>query len=329
MSWICLFRVASATPRAASLILCAAVLSACDAPRTVPAAGSAPVSTKIPASASTHGLASVGEALSWVTLPGGRFTMGRDGGDDDEAPAHEVVVPSFQMTRSEVTTAQFRRCVAAGSCEAPGTGDRCTEGRPDSETLPVTCVTWSQARAFCAFVGGRLPSEAEWEYAARGTNPWDPSGPEVPDCRRARARGPVAGRRYPWGNEAPSCQRVHMPDARGPGCGTGAPAPVCSRPGGHSPEGLCDLSGNVWEWVEDCWHKGYAGAPTDGSAFTTGCKESWRKVVRGSSFLNGTKDNLRAASRDSSPEAQRYFSIGFRCARALPDGAGGPETRKP
>ena len=91
---------------------------------------------------------------------------------------------------------------------------------------------------------------------------------------------------------------------------------MCSKPSGQGEWGLCDLAGNVWEWVGDCWHKGYKGAPVDGSAWTAACKEEGRKVVRGSSFLNGTVDNLRTSSRDSSPVDEAFHSIGFRCVRA-------------
>lgn len=222
--------------------------------------------------------------------------MGHDGGDDDEIPAHKVTVPSFRINRSEVTVAQYRGCVAVDRCGVPLTGPRCNwniEGRGDH---PINCLTHGQAAAFCAWADGRLPSEAEWELAARGGGK----------------------RRYPWGDEAAECARVVMPDEAGPGCGQGCTAPVCSRPSGNSRHGLCDLAGNVWEWVADCWHKGYKGAPTDGSAWVSDCKGRGRMVVRGSSFLNGTVDNTRCASRDSSPASEGYFSIGFRCARPAP-----------
>jgi formylglycine-generating enzyme required for sulfatase activity len=233
-------------------------------------------------------------ALQWVSLPGGSFTMGRDGGDPDEAPVHRVRVPGFRITRTEVTLAQYQRCVDAGRCVPPGTGDRCNWGRPERKDHPVNCVDWAQARRFCRWAGGRLPTEAEWEYAARsGGQPWT----------------------YPWGQEPASCARTVMPDRAGLGCGKGGTWPVCSRPRGNSRQGLCDLAGNVWEWVADCWHGSYRDAPQDGSAWTTRCKGKDRMVVRGSSFLNGTPDDLRAASRDSSPAGRRYFSIGLRCAR--------------
>ena len=238
--------------------------------------------------------ASAAARMAWISLPAGAFSMGRDGGDDDEAPAHQVQVPAFQMNRTEVTVGQYRRCVAAGACVAPATDTRCNWGTAGRTEHPVNCLTWEQARSFCAWAGGALASEAQWEFAARSAG---------------------KAQRYPWGDAPADCQRAVMPDSAGPGCGADTTAPTCSRPGGDSAQGLCDLSGNVWEWVSDCWHKGYGGAPVDGSARLTGCKEPGRRVVRGSSFLNGTVDNLRAASRDSSPAAETYHSIGLRCVR--------------
>ena len=234
--------------------------------------------------------------LQWVALEGGAFSMGRDGGDDDEEPAHEVKVAPFELNRAEVTVHQYRRCVVAGGCGAPLTGPRCNWARAGRDNHPVNCLSRPLAETFCAWAGARLPTEAEWEFAARG--------------------GAGQARRYPWGAEPASCDRAVMPDDKGPGCGEGTTAPVCSRPAGNSRHGLCDLSGNVWEWVADCWHKGYVGAPADGSARLADCQGIGRVVVRGSSFLNGTVDNLRSSSRDSSPAAEGYFSIGFRCARS-------------
>lgn len=235
------------------------------------------------------------ETLEWIALGPGSFTMGREGGDEDEAPAHQVKLAVFRMTRTEVTVAQFRKCVEVGRCERPATGERCNWGRADGLDHPVNCVSWSQGKAFCRWAGGRLPSEAEWEYAARsGGRPWT----------------------YPWGEEPASCERAVMLGKKTLGCDRDATWPVCSRPRGNSAQGLCDLAGNVWEWVADCWHGSYRGAPHDGAAWSTHCKGNRRMAVRGSSFLNGTPDDLRAASRDSSPAGQRYFSIGFRCAHS-------------
>ena len=241
-------------------------------------------------------------AVTWRSIPGGAFTMGRDHGDDDEAPAHRVALPAFKMARTETTVTQYQRCVEAGACDSPRSGGRCNWGRPRRQDHPLNCVSLEQARRFCRWAGGRLPTEAEWEYAARSGE----------------------SRRYPWGDQLADCSRAVMDHATGPGCGRGSTWPACSRsPAGDSLQGLCDLAGNVWEWVADCWHGDYRGAPADGTAWTTVCKDGGsRQVVRGSSWHVGTADDLRAATRDSSPASGQYFGIGFRCARAAASNAG-------
>ena len=126
----------------------------------------------------------------------------------------------------------------------------------------MNCLDWQQAVDFCAWAGGRLPSEAEWEYAAR-------SG------------GPSSSYKYPWGNDAATCTYAVMDDG-GYGCGTGRTWSVCSKPAGNTSQGLCDMSGNVWEWVEDWYHGDYTGAPTDGSAWVSPTRlvpgVSWRQL---------------------------------------------------
>ena len=125
----------------------------------------------------------------------------------------------------------------------------CNWGKTDREAHPVNCVSWDEAQEFARWAGGRLPTEAEWEYAARS-----------------------AGRSWshPWGDEATSCVQAVMwdNDDAPPGCGGDGTAPVCSKPGGNSQQGLCDLIGNVGEYVQAAYHETYYGAPIDGSART-------------------------------------------------------------
>jgi formylglycine-generating enzyme required for sulfatase activity len=185
------------------------------------------------------------DAVNWVALPGGEVRLGRDDGPSNEAPAHPVTVAPFAIARTEVTVRQYRACVRAGACTPPdtaGPGDprRCNWDVAGRDDHPVNCLDWQQARAFARWAGGRLPSEAEWEYAARG----------------------AAGRAYPWGDDPPTCERAVMDDGH-TGCGEDQTQPVCSRPAGATPEGLCDLAGNVWEWTEDAWRPDYANAPAD------------------------------------------------------------------
>jgi len=197
--------------------------------------------------------AGVGCPEGMARIRGGTFQMGSDDGQPHERPVHGVTLGDFCIDRMEVSVAAYRACVAASACTAPDTyvsthGQYrvfCNWDRPGAEDHPVNCVDWSQARSFCAWGGNRLPGEAEWEYAACGS----------------------AGRTYPWGNAAPDSTRANL-------CGDecvaytrsvghsfsgiagwrdpfGATAPVTSYESSATPEGVRNLAGNVWEWVED------------------------------------------------------------------------------
>jgi formylglycine-generating enzyme required for sulfatase activity len=248
-------------------------------------------------------------ALAWVRLEGEVYAMGGNHGHHVQ-PRHRVAVAPFRITRSEVTVAQYRACVTAGRCTdrqlthagraelgygVPYTCDeRCNWGWPARRQHPINCVSKAQAAAFCRWVGGRLPSEAEWEYAARsGGRSWD----------------------FPWGEAGANCKRAVMAGADAT-CAR-ATAPVCSRPRGRSLQGLCDLAGNVWEWVQDCWHRSYDGAPIDGTSWQDAC-DTAQVVIRGGSFANPA-GALRSWFR--MPEAPSTHSplLGFRCARAVPE----------
>lgn len=230
-------------------------------------------------------------AGDWVFIEGGKFTMGAAGKDLPNAgPAREVSVKSFELGRAPVTVARYAECVAAGACAEPGTDDYCNWGEAGRGDHPVNCVDWRQAAAYAAFRGARLPSEAEWEYAARG-------------------RG--LEREYPWGDELPDCSRAVM-SAGAHGCGAGGTLPVCSRPAGNTPQGLCDMAGNVWQWVQDNYADSYAGAPADGRAFEG---EGFVKVLRGGAFNLGDPGPFRARYRNGSGRGDRYGYIGFRLAR--------------
>ena len=232
--------------------------------------------------------------IDWVPIPGGTFAMGSDDGIGDEAPAHDVTVPAFEMARTEVTVAQYRRCLDADVCtEEPGTGDDCNWGKSGRDDHPVNCVTWKQAQRFAEYAGGRLPSESEWEYAARSGG---------------------RGIAYPWGDQEASCSFAVMSDG-GNGCGERTTWPVCSKAKGHSDQGLCDMAGNVSEWVEDCIYIGYAGAPTDGSPRTT-CDPSTR-VMRGGSWGDNSQ-TLQVDRRLWWRWHLHLDSLGFRLARDVP-----------
>jgi formylglycine-generating enzyme required for sulfatase activity len=225
--------------------------------------------------------------VEWMRIPGGSFIMGsanEGSGTGDEGPVHRVAVKPFEMAKSEVTFKQYRACVAAGAC-AP-VPDDCATPAFSGDDQPVLCVDWAQAKAFSEWAGGRLPSEAEWEYAARSAG---------------------KDQRYPWGDEAPTCDRaVFELD----GCGHNATWPVCSKPLGNTAQGLCDMAGNVGEWVQDWYHGSYEGAPADGGAWTVPSDSV--QIYRGGAWLLDRAADLQAASRNISDQGTRCHGVGIR-----------------
>jgi len=234
---------------------------------------------------------------------------------EDEDPVHDVTfVEGYWIGKYEVTVAQHRACRDAVECGDPSVEDfdstgwglnTADNGRPHH---PQNGLQWEQARTYCAWIGGRLPSDSEWEYAAKG---------------------PVH-RKYPWGNAPePTCANdtAVFSEEWGPaghGCGDGGTAPVGSKPAGASWSGALDMAGNVYEWVQDCWHDGYDGdPPQDGSAWAVDCGGNCDhggghcRVVRGGA-LHHDSESLRAAARAFAPRAYRAFTIGCRCVRPLP-----------
>ncbi|MBU1430360.1 formylglycine-generating enzyme family protein, partial [Myxococcota bacterium] len=242
--------------------------------------------------------------IAWISIKGGSFQMGSNKGDDDEKPVHTVRVRDFSIGKTEVTVGQYRACVAAGACSEPHwddetcfvwTGSTWSKGRlPDSfrgEQQPVVCVDWDQAKAFASWAGGRLPSEAEWEYAARSQG---------------------QGREYPWGNAQASCSYAVMDDG-GLGCGQDRTWPVCSKPRGNTEQGVCDMSGNVWEWVADMYSENYSSTPRDGTEHLSGSE----RVDRGGGWVSNAS-GLRAAGRYGFDPGDRRDYLGFRVARSHP-----------
>jgi len=170
------------------------------------------------------------DGMVMAYVPAGEFLMGSSDADgqaqDNEKPQHTVYLDGYWIDRTEVTNSQYRKCVEAQACPEP----RCwVYGDYNGPGQPVVCVTWDDAQAYAAWVGGRLPTEAEWEKAARGTD----------------------GRIYPWGNSAPDCDKANYANCMNP------PAAVGSFPLGVSPYGALDMAGNVWEWVEDWYEDWY------------------------------------------------------------------------
>ncbi|WP_437660770.1 bifunctional serine/threonine-protein kinase/formylglycine-generating enzyme family protein [Sorangium sp. So ce1182] len=247
-------------------------------------------------------------AADMVRIPAGRFTMGSAKGGKSERPPHEVTLTrAFDLDRTEVTVAAYQRCVEAGRCTPSGLhgpratdadieqrGALCTAADTAKSQHPISCVDQAQAAAYCASVGKRLPTEAEWEYAARGTD----------------------GREYPWGNEPPGCAHAVVSRAPGQVCGGRGRGTqdVGSAKAGASPSGALDMAGNVWEWVADGWDPGaYAkGARTDPVVPATGSKG----VLRGGSW-DFSASSARSTFRLAYDREAGDVSTGFRCARTV------------
>jgi sulfatase modifying factor 1 len=228
--------------------------------------------------------------IDWVFIFGGNFVMGSDAGENDEIPAHSVTVSAFEMGRSEVTTAQWKACVAAGKCPDP-TYVPCWDERSKTivdDPCPMVNVSWDEAASFATWARGRLPTEAEWEYAARSAG-------------REQA--------YPWGNESPTCAHAVFDD--GGRCGSGdLSKAVCLKRAGDTEQGLCDMAGNVLEWTQD-WYGAYHHRE---QLNPTGPAGGRYRVVRGGSWSSFGWD-LRVVDRNRVEPAKRSRSVGFRIVR--------------
>jgi len=255
-----------------------------------------------------------------VAVPAGRFLMGSPEGEGDanEHPQHEATVSAYCIDRTEVTVAAYAACVAAKGCREPRLTTNSTVSFRDTVNLvhrwcnradrpdhPINCVDWDEAAAYCSWNGKRLPTEVEWEYAARGND----------------------GRVYPWGNEAPGVKRLN---ACGTECvailkrveysmesmydgddGWEATAPVGSYPEGASPFGVLDMAGNVSEWTAD-WYIDYAQRA---EANPQGPSTEMSRVFRGGGWNTRGTDKVRVTARDWPEPTLRTIDLGFRCAR--------------
>jgi len=235
-----------------------------------------------------------------VWVPAGEFLMGSKDGwlaADDEHPQHTVHVSEFWIDKTEVTNEQYGRCVAAGACQA---SDYADDEHFNGADQPVAWVSWHDAHAYCEWAGKRLPTEAEWEKAARGTD----------------------GRKYPWGNSFDSsklnfcdanCEWEHKDSDADDGYQY--PAPVGSYPEGASPYGALDMAGNMTEWCQDWFDMDYyASSP---QRDPQGPSSGEYRVVRGGSW--GSDERLvRAAFRNWAVPDVRNFGIGFRCVSQSP-----------
>ncbi|MDB4936076.1 MAG: Serine/threonine kinase, partial [Labilithrix sp.] len=277
-------------------------------------------------SSTTTGTAAVATTCPDGTalVPGGRFFMGSDDDLPAERPAHKVTLHAYCMDKLEVTAAAYRACSDRGDCKRAGLTNKWPEmtakdartydpqcnGNPELTSRashPINCVDWNMADRFCKAEGKRLPTEAEWEFAARGSD----------------------GRMYPWGDAAPSVKHLN---ACGAECaawgkkhgtsldalftesdGWATTAPVGSFPLGASHWGVEDMVGNVWEWVAD-YYASYDDADQEDP---TGPPTGTSRAMRGGAWNGAYADWVRPSFRFQSPPDTRSHGVGFRCAKTL------------
>ena len=232
-----------------------------------------------------------------VFVPAGDFLMGsvkdEPNVSDDEKPQHTVYLDSFWIDRYEVTNVQYKRCVDAGKCQPPkqtGSTTRASYyGNALFDNYPVIWVSWGDANAYCQWAGKKLPTEAQWEKAARDTD----------------------GRVYPWGNDFDQ-SRVNAGYIRGDTTEVG------SYPNGESPYGALDMAGNVWEWVADWYDETYYSrleqSQNSPPKNPQGPSSGQSRVRRGNSWGFGTVE-VRAANRDRFDPTESANDVGFRCAQ--------------
>ena len=222
-----------------------------------------------------------------VYVPAGDFSMGSDNGEADEQPVHTVFLDAFWIDQTEVTNAMFIKCLAAGICNIQnetGSSTRPSYFRnSEYDDFPVVNVQFGNAEDYCRWAGARLPTEAEWEKAARGTD----------------------GRTYPWGNDSPTENLLNfnmiVKDT----------VAVGSYPLGASPYGALDMAGNVWEYVAGYYGATYYSESPDSNP--KGPASGAYRLIRGGAG-NTYAGAVRASSRDTFTNAQEDNFIGFRCA---------------
>jgi len=227
-----------------------------------------------------------GETLLYV--PKGEFTMGDDRSD---APIHTVYLDAFWIDQTEVTNKQYKACVDAGTCEPPSSESSYTHpnyyGNPEFDNYPVIYVNWDKANRYCeVWTGGDLPTEAQWEKAARGTD----------------------ARTYPWGNDAPNKDLLNYNG------NTGDTTAVKNYPNAGSFYGTYDMAGNVWEWVNDFYDEAYYQG-SNSSKNPLGPESGQSRVLRGGSWFS-VEDGVRSAyrGRNDPTYSSAVNLIGFRCS---------------
>ena len=256
------------------------------------------VSDEVPCASSSQGCPD----LEFRHIEGGSFDMGDDNSSsENEKPAHNVNINSFEIMIAEVTVGQYRRCVEDEFCDVPRfQGDEnytWSSSIGQRENYPINGISWFQLMTFAAWVGARLPTESEWEYAARS------QGQE---------------HNYPWGNAEPTCELVNFNGSSF----VNGPSQKCGHSSGNTNQGICDMAGNMWEWVQDEWHSNYNGAPTDGTGWCMeNCPRNANDIISGQSYptqrvlrgghWNHGRSNIRTRHRyGASPTENNKFHGG-------------------
>lgn len=220
-----------------------------------------------------------------VYVPAGEFTMGNNGGNDDEKPEHQVYLDAYWIDQTEVTNGMYAKCMEANKCNPPEKNRSQTRlsyfDDPEFEDYPVIYVSWDDAIAYCTWVGRELPTEAQWEKAARGTD----------------------GRAYPWGEDV-DCDKANYYFS----C-VGDTSKVGSYPDAASIYGTLDMAGNVWEWVSSL----YKPYPYDESDGREDLSASASRVLRGGSWYNYDYA-VRSPDRNGFDPTNANGNLGFRCA---------------
>ncbi|MEW6202571.1 MAG: SUMF1/EgtB/PvdO family nonheme iron enzyme [bacterium] len=238
-----------------------------------------------------------GSTNPWITVPAGDFVMGCATADGscytNESPKHTVTLPQYKIQKYEVTNAQYKACVTASACTVPSNANSYNRtpyyGNATYDNYPVIYVDWNKASTYCAWIGGRLPTEAEWEKAARGAYPAEPI--------------------YPWGDTTPTCTLAEFWNS----C-TGDTAEVGSHPTGASSYGVMDLAGNVWEWVNDWYDATYYTTGGPPWSDPQGAGSGTYRVLRGGTWFSDA-NLMRASVRIDYNPSYSDDLIGFRCAQ--------------
>jgi len=291
------------------------LLTACGGGGAQPTAISLP--TAVPTSASNDTQSGGGnagdvktspaDAMPLIFIPSGSFYMGGVDSDaqPDEKPAHNVNIAAFWIDKLEVTNGMYSLCTKAGKCKPPRNFESSTRksyfNNPDFTDFPVINVSWVDAKTYCEWAGRRLPTEAEWEYAARGGEDY---------------------RRYPWGDQSPDNNLANYDYS------VRDTNKVGSYPAGASPYGALDMAGNVWEWVSDFYDpRYYEGEPSQnptGPSVAVG--QGLRRVIRGGSWVEAFRDvrvsnrgflsspDLNADSKSEKYKGEANDHTGIRCA---------------